>query len=472
MKKVAPVSNVTAKFGGTSLATASQCIKVKDIILSSPLRKYIVVSAPGKAHAGDEKITDILINISNSIKENKDWKILWEKVTNRFLNIVSELGLSLSFENTLTEVETAIQLNPYHDYIVSRGEYLQAKVMTALFKTLGHSAEFIDAADCIFFNASGAIDYKRTSKAIQKSCNSKSYFIFPGFYGTDVHGKVRAFSRGGSDITGALVACALNTTVYENWTDVSGFYTADPRNVPNAHSIREMTYQEARALSYAGATVLHQETVAYLVKNGISVNIRNTNIPTDAGTAIVANRPIKGNVVGIAGKKDFVIFTIEKMMMNDEVGLGRKLLSIFEKAGIPYDHQVTGIDTISLVIDKTKIPDYTALTDNNLIEKLGTVISKMIKPDKITVLDNVAAITTVVQHIDGGVNWLGKLSQALESKGIHAYISSQEVTGQMISVIDSKHLPLALRSIHDIFFENTDITSNNHHNELQHHFNN
>lgn len=454
MQKTTLTQNVTAKFGGTSLATAIQCLKVKDIILGSSVRKYIVVSAPGKAHLSDKKVTDILIHIHANIKAGKDWKDLWTKVITRFSNIIDGLGLTASFEMVFDDMESAINANPYYEYIVSRGEYLQAKIMTALLNDLGHNAIFIDAADCIAFNTSGAIDYSKTCKLVKGRYVPDAYLIFPGFYGTDPSGRIRIFSRGGSDITGALIACALNSAVYENWTDVSGFYTANPLDVPNARSIKEMTYQEARALSYAGASVLHQETVSYLVKNGISINIRNTNMPADTGTTIASAQPLKGGIVGIAGKKDFVIFTIEKMMMNDEVGFGRKLLSILEKAGIPYDHQVTGIDTISLVIDKTKIPGRIPLVDNNNLEKLSAVINSNMRPDKITVIDNVAAITTVVRNTVKSVNLLAKFSSTLESNKIPTYINSQEINGQIISVIDSGHLPFALKSLHNAFFEN------------------
>jgi len=277
---------ITAKFGGSSLANAKCTLKVRDIILADANRKFIVVSAPGKDKHNEIKVTDMLYGVAACISRGIEWKFVWGKVARRYSSIIDDLKLSQKLKKLLQEVEDSIKKNPRKDFVVSRGEYIEAKIMTELLKVSGHRASFVDAVNIIFFDKSGVVSYDKTRKAIKKSCKGSGFFIIPGFYGIDTNRKVKTFSRGGSDVTGAIVAAAMETPVYENWTDVSGFYTADPNKVKTAQQIKNMTYKEAQALSLSGAHILHKKTVIYLLKGKITLVIKNTFRSSHHGTTI------------------------------------------------------------------------------------------------------------------------------------------------------------------------------------------
>ena len=439
--------SITAKFGGSSLSNAKRILNVKDIILADSNRKFIVVSAPGKDDSHTIKVTDSLYALSDLVSKKLFWESAWKTIASRFYSLISELGLERELKNLLEEVEDSIKNNLYTDFIVSRGEYLSARIMAEVLKKNNPYARFIDSRELIFFNSSGALDYARTCRAIRKKCNAKGMFVIPGFYGT-MKNKIKIFSRGGSDITGALVACALHT-FYENWTDVSGFYTADPRKVPEARPIKQMTYREARALSYAGAAVLHEETAMHLVKEGISMAIRNTNKPDHPGTLIKSsNEGKKNSFIGIAGKQGFIIFTVDKMMMNESIGQGRKLLGIFEAAKIPYDHEATGIDTISIFIDGAK----SGFSDSNkLLKKILSEIKDKLSPDQVTVVPNVGIIVVVSQFGNNRDIFI-RVSKAMSQKNIKILLLSMEPSGQIIIAVPDKNFPDALRAVHSALF--------------------
>lgn len=441
-------SAIVAKFGGSSLADAAQCRNVAQIIVADPQRRFVVVSAPGKAHTTDIKMTDLLIALAAHEPGSTSWDAAWAPIAARLDHLLDDLQLRAALPTLGADVLAAMYAAPTHDFIVSRGEWLSAQIIAAFLAQLGHAATALDAAACIRFTTDGRLDYDATCAAVQHHVPPHGIVVIPGFYGADDNGTVHTFSRGGSDITGALVACALRATTYENWTDVSGFYNAHPALTPDARPIAAMTYQEARALSYAGATVLHQETVAHLVANDVVLHVRNTNDPDAPGTRISAHSHDAATHVGVAGKAGFVIFTIEKMMMNDEVGFGRRVLSVFEDCGVSYDHQVTGIDTLSLIIDRRNFHAGDAAA---VIERLNTALRAAVAPDRITMQDDVAVLT-LVSRGHGGTSGLVRYLQALATAHIDVISTGQEVNGQIISILTAGQLPVAIRAVHREFF--------------------
>ena len=324
MKKV-------VKFGGSSLANAQQFMKVGDIIRKDDARRYVVPSAPGKRYAEDVKVTDMLYQCYAKAEAGEAFDELLNRIKSRYEEIIGGLGLELSLDGEFAKIREMFENKAGTDYAASRGEYLNGIVMAAY---LGF--EFVDAADVIFFDKNGALDEEKTNRAIGKRLKSAEYAVIPGFYGSMPDGKIKTFSRGGSDITGSLVAKAIQADLYENWTDVPGFLIADPRIINNPEVIESITYKELRELAYMGATVLHEDAIFPVRKEGIPINIRDTNDPDQAGTMIVEStcRRPKYTITGIAGKKGFVSMNIDKAMMNSEIGFGRKVLGVFEENGL------------------------------------------------------------------------------------------------------------------------------------------
>ena len=306
MKKV-------VKFGGSSLASAQQFKKVGDIIRSDEARKYVVPSAPGKRFDGDTKVTDMLYQCYAVAQEGKKFDDLLKKIKERYDEIISGLGLSLSLEEEFKVIKEQFKAKAGSDYAASRGEYLNGIIMA---NYLGY--EFIDSATVIFFKEDGTFDADKTNQVLGKRLENVERAVIPGFYGAYENGVVKTFSRGGSDVTGSIVAKAVQADLYENWTDVSGFLVADPRIIDNPEVIQTITYKELRELSYMGATVLHEDAIFPVRKEGIPINIKNTNAPEDPGTMIVEStcKLPKYTITGIAGKKGFVSVNIEKDMMN------------------------------------------------------------------------------------------------------------------------------------------------------------
>ena len=316
------------KFGGSSLASAEQFKKVGDIIKADPARKYAVPSAPGKRYSADTKVTDMLYKCYSVASKGGEYKPLLDEIKARYNEIIQGLGLDLSLDKEFATIETSFVGRAGRDYAASRGEYLNGIVLA---NYLGY--EFIDAAEVIYFDDNGNFDLDTTEPLLKEKLSNIEHAVIPGFYGSMPNDTIKTFSRGGSDITGSIVARAVDADLYENWTDVSGFLIADPRVIPDSKVITTITYKELRELSYMGASVLHEDAIFPVRAKGIPINIKNTNAPEDPGTLIVESTSIKPEytITGIAGKKGFATITIEKAMMNSEVGFGRKVLEEFEK---------------------------------------------------------------------------------------------------------------------------------------------
>lgn len=336
------------KFGGTSMANASTIKRVVNIIEDDPSRKYIVVSAPGKRNSADVKVTDALYACFNEVQKTGNCDSTFLTVAKRFHEIVNELGVDVDLDENLKVIKEGIEASKTPDYAASRGEYLSAKILAA---KLGY--DFVDAEEIIKFNEKGELLLNYSLDAVKAKLSKLDYAVIPGFYGSDTNGKVHTFSRGGSDITGAIVARAMKADVYENWTDVDGFLTADPRIVDNPTTITCLSYKELRELSYMGAEVMHPESIFPVHSVGLPINIKNTFNPSHPGTMIVKTaEQDDGNsvITGVSGQKGFTIINIEKDMMNNEIGFARRVLSILEYEGISFEHVPSGIDTMSLVI--------------------------------------------------------------------------------------------------------------------------
>ena len=375
-----------SKFGGTSLASAQQFKKVADIIHSDPDRRYVVASAPGKRYSEDIKVTDLLNKSFQLAYEHKDYSETLGQIRERFSDIIEELEIhDFSIDDEIETINEHLASSPNPDYVASRGEYINSKILA---RYLGYT--FVDPAGVIIFNQSGLLDKDTTKKNLKQALKKEERAVVAGFYGSYEDGTIHTFSRGGSDITGSLVAMSIHADLYENWTDVSGMLAADPRVVTDPVPIDYISYQELRELSYMGASVLHEEAVFPVREAGIPINVRNTNRPEDPGTMIIAKpRPdiSRHTVTGIAGKKGFSIIQIEKDMMNNEVGYVAKLLGILANYRIPVDHVPTGIDTVSVVVDTNSLTP----VRREVIHQ----ISVELEPDLIEVENGVSLIAVV-----------------------------------------------------------------------------
>ncbi len=378
----------TVKFGGSSLASGEQFKKVFDIISSDPERRYVIPSAPGKRFKEDIKVTDMFYSCYDKASKGENIDEIFGMITERYNGIIEYLKLDMSLQEDYNIIKSALLHKIGRDYAASRGEFLNGKILA---KYLGF--DFIDAADVIFFKENGTFDSEKTNEILSAVLKKHDHAVIPGFYGSMPNDTVKTFSRGGSDITGSIVARASSSTLYENWTDVSGFLMTDPRIVDNPKPIETITYRELRELSYMGATVLHEEAIFPVRVAGIPINIKNTNHPEDAGTMIVSHCPPdkKGVITGIAGKRGFSVITIEKDMMNQETGFGRKILEVIENTGICFEHLPSGIDTMSVVINTAELAPYRNMVVNN--------ICTAVDPDSISIDDNLALIAVVGRNM-------------------------------------------------------------------------
>lgn len=377
MKKV-------VKFGGSSLASAEQFKKVGNIIRAEESRRYVIPSAPGKRFSDDVKVTDMLYKCYGAAVKGKKFTDLLKDIQERYNEIIEGLGLTLSLEEEFEIIRDNFAKKAGRDYAASRGEYLNGIIMA---NYLGY--EFIDAAEVIFFDEEGKFDADKTDEILSERLNKAERAVIPGFYGSLPDGTIKTFSRGGSDVTGSIVAKAAKVDLYENWTDVSGFLIADPRIISNPKSIEAITYKELRELSYMGATVLHEDAIFPVRKEGIPINIRNTNAPEDKGTLIVEAtcRHPKYTITGIAGKQGFASITIEKAMMNSEVGFGRKVLQVFEDNHISFEHMPSGIDTMTVFVHQSEFEE----TE----QKVLAGIHHAVQPDSIELESDLALIAVV-----------------------------------------------------------------------------
>ncbi len=430
------------KFGGTSMADANQFRKVKAIIESDEKRRCVVVSAPGKRHDDDNKVTDLLYLCHAHIKYSVPFDQVFDIITNRYLDIVRELDIDIDIESYLDEIKSKISKNISIDYLVSRGEYLNALIMAEFL-----NYDFVDAKEVIFFDNNGTIDLERTQKVLSEKLSDGRPVVIPGFYGSAPDGKVKIFSRGGSDITGSIVSRVANAEVYENWTDVSGFLMADPRIVENPKPIERITYRELRELSYMGASVLHEEAIFPVRDVGIPINIRNTNEPDNPGTVItddIKDGESQNIITGVAGKKDFTVIALHKNHMNSEVGFIRKILSILEMNNITIEHIPSGIDTVSIVISNSQLEN-----------KLSTIIDEINKkcsPDSIKVYTDMALIATVGNKMAYTLGIAARLFTALADAGINIRMIDQGSSEiNIITGIEDSGLEEAIRAIYNAF---------------------
>ena len=378
------MKTITTKFGGSSLADAGQFRKVAQII-ADPSRRYIIVSAPGKRSSDDTKVTDLLYRCCDQALEGGNWQDTLERIRLRYESIRSELGVELDLDAEIAVICDHLSGTPSRDYMASRGEYLNAKLLAAW-----QGLRFCDAAEVIRFRPDGTLDGRTTESLLSQALAGDTKTVIPGFYGAREDGSVQTFSRGGSDVTGSLVAAATRSDLYENWTDVSGMLFTDPRIIKDPIPIEYITYRELRELSYMGASVLHEDAVFPARRAAIPINIRNTNRPEDPGTMIVSVIPqgaVLRRFTGVAGKKGFSNIRVEKSAMNSRVGFGAALLDIFAAAGVPFEHCPTGIDTISVVVSTAQ---FRPKQDEILQE-----IRAKLRPDEITVEDGLAMIAVV-----------------------------------------------------------------------------
>ncbi len=433
------------KFGGSSLADAEHFRQVAAIIKADPTRRYVVPSAPGKRQKTDTKITDLLYRCYDLIKSHASTEAIdacYNEICARYVGIIADLGMDFDLTGELDYVKNAMLHAAGRDYAASRGEYLNGLILA---KYLGF--DFIDAENVIFFKENGMLDEERTSVELTAELEKHKYAVIPGFYGGNPNGTVRTFSRGGSDITGSIVARAAKADLYENWTDVSGFMMADPRIIDDPCIIKEITYRELRELSYMGATVLHEDAVFPVRSAGIPINIRNTNRPEDQGTMIVPHSlgyDSEHVITGIAGKKGFSVLTIEKDMMNSEVGFARKVLEVFEENGVSFEHLPSGIDTMSVVIS-------TAALDNRR-EKLMNAISRAVHPDSIFIEDELALIAIVGRGMVKAKGTAARVMSALAGADINIRMIDQGSSelNIIVGVSDSEYED-ALRAIYREF---------------------
>lgn len=400
------------------MADAKALAQVKSIILSDESRKFIVVSAPGKRNKQDIKITDTLYACYEELKQTGKIENKFSLIKQRFTELVNDLKLDLDIETILNRTEREIIENNSPDFTASRGEYLSAIIMS---KYLGY--EFVDASDMIRFDSRGNLNQDYTDDRVRMRLSNMDKVVVPGFYGKGYDGNIKTFSRGGSDITGSIIARGVKADLYENWTDVSGFLVCDPRIVPEAKTIEQITYKELRELSYMGASVLHAEAIFPVQKGKIMINIKNTFKPEDAGTMIVPNEKYelvgKDNVItGIAGKKDFTVIFIEKAMMNAEVGFIRKVLSVIEHHGICVEHLPSGVDTLSIVVASEQLRD-------GVLSDVVNEIRESVSPDYVHVIENISLIATVGHGMSRRVGTAAKLFNALAEANINLRMIDQ-----------------------------------------------
>ncbi|HEY8803893.1 MAG TPA: aspartate kinase, partial [Clostridium sp.] len=424
-----------------SLCDSNQFKKVKDIVLSDDRRCYVIPSAPGKRSKGDYKITDLLYLCHQHAKKSLPFDELLKLIDERYTFLCSELKLSIDMSKYLSELKKKIIDGASEDFVASRGEYLNGLILA---EYLGY--EFIDAADIIIFKKSGRLDEVATYESVKNILSKVKKAVIPGFYGATPDGKIKTFSRGGSDITGAIIARGVGAIVYENWTDVSGFLMADPSIVDNPKPIKEVTYKELRELSYMGANVFHEEAIFPVKNDGIPINIKNTNDPLGKGTFIL-NHKSEGkpaSITGIAGKKDFTVIAIEKTLMNRDIGYCRRILSVLESNNVAFEHIPSGIDSISLVIDDSEL--------DNKIDKILEEIEYQCSPDSIITHPNMALIAVVGEGMIKTKGISAKVFSALSKCNINIRMINQGSSELSIIIgVENEDFENTIRAVYKAF---------------------
>ncbi len=433
---------IVAKFGGSSLADANQISKVKDIIKSDKRRRYIIPSAPGKRNSKDHKVTDLLYMCYQLASHGLNFDEVYNIIRIRFLDICKDLELDINMNEILDEIEEEIAKGASKDYCGSRGEYLNGIILS---KYLGF--EFIDAKELIIFDNTGQLDEKTTQEKVKSRLIKVSNAVIPGFYGINYNGDIKTFSRGGSDITGSIIANGVSSILYENWTDVSGFLMADPHIVKNPKHIETITYKELRELSYMGAPVLHEEAIFPVKNSGIPINIKNTNFPEEPGTMIVDDSSTisyVGTITGIAGKRNFTAISIEKTLMGNEKGFFRKLISVFETNDILIEHMPSSIDSISVIVADSEI--------NSKLEKVIEEIRIYCNPDNIVCYPDMALIAVVGRGMIKTKGISAKVFTALAKGGVNIRMISQGSSELNIIIgVEDSDFEKAIAAIYEAF---------------------
>ena len=434
MKKV-------VKFGGSSLASARQFKKAGDIIRVDRARRYVVPSAPGKRNDKDEKVTDLLYQCYDAASSGASYKKILDKIRKRYEEIIDGLDLNLNLDAEFNRIEENFLHKAGRDYAASRGEYLNGILMAAY---LGYT--FVDAAEVIFFDAGGVFDSEATNRELGERLEHIERAVIPGFSGSMPDGSIKTFSRGGSDVTGSIVARAIHADMYENWSDVSGFLVADPLIVKDPEVIETITYRELRELAYMGASVLHEDAIFPVRKEGIPINIRNTNKPEEKGTLIVEStcRKPRYTITGIAGKKGFCSINIEKAMMNSEVGFGRKVLQVFENYGISFEHMPSGIDTMTIFVHQSEFEEYE--------QSVIAGIHRAVEPDFVEMESDLALIAVVGRGMKATRGTAGRIFSALAHARVNVKMIDQG-SSELNIIIGVKNADFepAIKAIYDIF---------------------
>ena len=430
------------KFGGSSLADAEHFKQVAKIIKEDPARRYVVPSAPGKRSKDDVKVTDMLYRCYEMTRAKEDIDEYFGLICKRYNEIIAELGMNFNIDGELTYVKNAMLHSSGRDFAASRGEYLNGLILA---KYLGF--DFIDAENVIVFKENGTFDDEKTNQILSEELKKHEHAVIPGFYGVMPNGTIKTFSSGGSAITGSIVARAAGADLYENWTDVSGFMMADPRIVENPCAIDTITYRELRELSYMGATVLHEDAIFPVRIAGIPINIKNTNAPDDRGTMIVPcakDYDSKRVITGIAGKRGFTVITIEKDMMNSEVGFGRKVLEVFEDNDISFEHLPSGIDTMCVIVQSSTI--------EGKQEKILNSLTKAIKPDTINVDSGLALLAVVGRGMVKAKGTAARIVSAVSAADVNIRMIDQGSSELNVIIgVDEKELETALKAIYSEF---------------------
>lgn len=432
-----------AKFGGSSLADAGQFKKVADIVKADDKRKFIVASAPGKREKGDIKVTDMLYECYDKAVNDEPFEDLLAQIKERYDEIISELGIDIELDADFDKIKASFSNMAGRDYAASRGEYLNSKILAAY---LGY--QFLDAAKYIFFDDAGKYDWDKTRSKLRPKLEESENAVIPGFYGSMPNGTIKTFSRGGSDITGSIVARAAQAELYENWTDVSGFLIADPRVVKDSEPIKTITYAELRELAYMGASVLHEDAIFPVRSAGIPINIKNTNRPQDHGTMIVSETAEKPEhiITGIAGKKGMSVITIEKDKMNSTVGFGRNVLRSLEKNDVSFEHMPSGIDTMSVIIQTDALTGKeTAILDE---------IHSRVHPDQLYIESDLALITIVGRGMKSTRGTAAILFKALADSRVNVKMIDQGSSELNIIIgVAEEDFEVAMRAIYDAFVQ-------------------
>ncbi|MBQ6564403.1 MAG: aspartate kinase [Clostridia bacterium] len=433
---------IVTKFGGSSLASAEQFRKVKGILQRNPARIYVVPSAPGRRFPGDDKVTDLLYRCFHLCQNQQNFDETFDIIRARYHEIADELDLHVDLDRELDHIHGKIAAGADADYCASRGEYLNGLLLADYL-----SWRFMDAEKVIFFKQDGTFDSEKTNVVMMALLADEQPTVVPGFYGIRPDGKVHTFSRGGSDITGAIVARAVSADTYENWTDVSGFLMADPRIVNNPREISRITYAELRELSYMGATVLHEDAMFPVHKVGIPTVILNTNHPEHPGTLISLTLPVDSvepTITGVAGHQDFSVVAIEKAMMNSEIGFGRKVLQIFEEYGISFEHMPSGIDSLSVVVSGDALAPHR--------EEIVRRIAEEVSPDSLTIHDHMSIIATVGRGMVNNCGTAARLFSAMSRNGINVRMIDQGSSELSIIVgVDDADFEKTIRAIYSEF---------------------